>query len=137
MQHSRKRKLWAKIWIAVTFLLLMAAEYFFLRFCRDSMNTYLAISWGMTFGCTLWTTVLLGAMWMRYGWARYVLVTLICLAIIGFGAIILVMRSESVAPLTTATRAVVIGMFFYAMALIPLGASHALRHFLGPRTGSR
>jgi len=100
------------------------------------MNTY-PISRGMTFGCTLWTTVLLGAIWLRYAWARYVLAALICVAIIGYGTIILILRSESVAPLPTATRAVVSGMFLYALALVPLGASHALRHFLGPRMGSR
>jgi hypothetical protein len=89
----------------------------------------------MTFGCVLWTTVLLAAMWMRLSWARYALIALICVAILGFGGLMLFLKSESIVPLPSATRAVAVGLMLYAVALVPLGASHALRHFLGPRMG--
>jgi hypothetical protein len=136
MQHTRKRKIWAKSWIIVTFFLLTAAHVFLYRFSTDIMNTY-KVSQGMTFGVALWSTVLLGAMWMRYGWARYALGALICVSIVGFAGLILMLRSESIAPMPTATRAAVGGILFYMAALVPLGASHTLRDFLGPRTTSR
>ncbi|HEY3901583.1 MAG TPA: hypothetical protein VGM54_23430 [Chthoniobacter sp.] len=136
MQHSRKRKRWAKIWILVVFFLLTVAHFFFYRFSTDSLNTY-KVSEGMTFGCALWSTVLLVAMWMRLGWARYVLGALICVSIFGFGALVLVLRSESIASMPTAMWTAAAGILFYIAALVPLGTAHTLRDFLSPRTGSR
>jgi hypothetical protein len=136
MQHYAKRKLWARIWIIMIFLLLVGAHWFVYRLSTDSLNTY-RVSLGLTFGCALWSIVLLAAMWLRHAWARYVLGALICAAIIGFGALILLLRSESVAPMPAATRDAVGGILLYMAALVPLGASHALRDFLSPRSGSR
>ena len=136
MQHFRKRRRWAKIWIIVMFFLLTVAHLFLYRFSTDSLNTY-PVSQGMTFGVALWSTVLLGAMWMRLGWARYVLGALICVAIVAFTWLILRLRSESVTPVSAATGSAAAGILLYIATLVPLGASHALRDFLGPRTGSR
>jgi hypothetical protein len=133
MPHLLKRKVWARIWILVVFLILMAGQWYFYRFSMDSMNTY-AVSKGMTFGCALWSTVLLGAMWLRYGWARYFLIVLLCLAIIGFGAVALLLKSEMLSPIPGPTRSVIFGLLLYTLALVPLGASHDLRNYLGPRT---
>ena len=119
--------------MAVSFLLLLGGQYFFYRFSTDSLNTY-KISLGMTFGSALWTAVLVGAMWMRNDWARYVLIVLTCLAIVGFGGVMLMLKKDSIIELPTATRAVVSGLLLYTLALVPLGASHSLRNYLGPRT---
>ena len=132
MSHYR-RKLWARIWIILSFLLLLGGQYFFYRFSTDSVNSY-AVSRGMTFGCALWTVVLVGAMWMRYGWARYILGALSCLAIVGFVAVALMLKSDLLIPMPSAMRAVTIGVAFYVVGLIPLGASQDLRNYLGPRT---
>jgi hypothetical protein len=118
------------------FLVLMGGNFFLYRFSTDSLNTY-GSTLGITIGSALWATVLLGAMWFRNGWARYVLGTLVCLAILWYSGVILVLRGETVVPMPNATRAVVEGLLCYAVALIPLGASHALRDFLGPRSGGR
>ncbi len=118
----------------MVFLLLMAGQWFFYRFSTDSMNTY-PISQGMTFGCTLWSVVLLGAMWLRYGWARYALIVLLCLAIVGFGAVALLLKSEMLSPIPGTLRLAIFGLLLYALALVPLGASADLRNYLGPRTG--
>jgi hypothetical protein len=136
MQHTRKRKLWAKIWIIVMFFLLTGAHWFLYRFSTDTFNIY-RVSEGMTFGCALWSTVLLGAMWMRLGWARYVLGALICVSIFAFMVLMLMLWSDSVAPIQTAIRAAVGGILLYIATLVPLGTSHALRDFLSPRTNSR
>jgi len=73
-------------------------------------------------------------MWMRNDWARYVLIVLTCLAIVGFGGVMLMLKKDSIIELPTATRAVVSGLLLYTLALVPLGASHSLRNYLGPRT---
>jgi hypothetical protein len=133
MMHARRRKIRARIWLCAIFLVVTGAHYFFSRFSFDRLNSY-PISRGLSFGCVLWTTVLLGAMWLRYAWARYVMITMICLAIIGFGLVAMLVRGESVNPLPELMRPVIYGLLLYAVALIPLGASSSLRHYLGPRT---
>jgi len=133
MSHASRRKIRARIWLCVILLLTTGAHYYFYRFSVDRLNTY-PIAQGITFGCVLWTTVVWGAMWLRYNWARYLMVALLCLAIISFSWIALLIRGESMNPLPELTRLVVYGLMLYAVALIPLGASHALRSYLAPRT---
>ena len=136
MPQTKHRKLRARIWLCAVFLVLTAAPYFFYRFSIDRLNTF-AVTRGMTFGCVLWTTVLLGAMWLRHGWARYVLISLLCLGVVGFGLIALMLAKESVDPLPGPVRAVVCGMGLYVLALIPLGASRSLRYLLALAHGGR
>ena len=119
--------------MCIVFLLVTGAHYFFYKFSSDRLNNY-PISQGLTFGCVLWTTVLFVAMWLRYGWSRYVMITMICFGIGGFSLLAMLVRSESVDPLPRLTKLVVCGAALYALALIPLSASSALRHFLGPKT---
>ncbi len=114
-------------------LLASGAHYFFLKFSFDRLNTY-DISKGLTIGCIIWTTVLFGAMWMRYAWSRYVMITMICFSMAGFCLLAMLVRSESVNPLPQLMKLVVFGVGLYAVALIPLSASSSLRHFLGPKT---
>jgi hypothetical protein len=73
-------------------------------------------------------------MWLRYGWSRYVMITMICFAMVGFSGIALLVRGESIDPLASLMKLVVLGVFFYAVALIPLSVSSSLRVYLGPRT---
>lgn len=117
----------------VILLLVTGAHYFFYKFSTDRLNNY-PISQGLTFGCVLWTTVLFGAMWLRYGWSRYVMITMISVSMAGFSLLAMMVRSESVDPLSQLMRLVVYGVGLYAVALVPLSASSSLRHFLGPKT---
>jgi hypothetical protein len=119
--------------MCVILLLISGAHYFFYKFSTDRLNSY-PISQGLTFGCVLWTTVLFGAMWLRYTWSRYVMVTMICFGMIGFSVLAMMVRSESVDPLPQLMKMVVYGVGLYAVALVPLSASSSLRHFLGPKT---
>ena len=128
-----QRKIWARIWLAVTLLLITGAHYFFYKFSFDRLNNY-EISKGLFVGCVLWTTVLMGAMWLRFTWARYVMITMICLGMVGFGVLAMLVRSASVNPLPELMKLVVFGIGLYAVALVPLSASSTLRHFLGPKT---
>ena len=133
MPHIHNRKLIARIWLYVTFCLITAAHYFFYRFSMDPLNTF-AITRGLTFGCTLWTTVFLVAVWLRRGWARYILITLICGTIGGFAFCAMLLASQSVDPLPLQMRRVVAGLVLYSLALVPLGGSRSLRRYLEPRT---
>ena len=133
MSHASRRKIRARIWLCVIFLLLTGAHYYFYRFSVDRLNTY-PIAQGLTFGCVLWTTVIWGAMWLRHTWARYVMVTLICLGIVAYSWIALLVRGESMNSLPELTRLVVYGLMLYTTTLVPLGASRALRSYLAPRT---
>jgi ABC-type nitrate/sulfonate/bicarbonate transport system permease component len=92
---------------------------------------------GMTFGLTLWTTALMAAMCMRLGWARYVLIALLVAAIIAIGLTVLMMTSQSANALPEPVHEALGGLGLYAVALIPLGASHSLRRFLAPRQAGR
>jgi hypothetical protein len=73
-------------------------------------------------------------MWLRHGWARYLLIALICLGIISYSGIALVLQSESIDSLPELKRLVIYGLLLYTAALVPLGGSRALRSYLAPRT---
>ena len=127
MHHEKQRKLRAKIWICVAFLLVTVAHYFFYRFSVDRLNSY-PISQGLTFCCIIWTTVLLIAMWLRHAWSRYVMITMICFGIIGFSILALMVRSESVNPLPHLMKLAVFGIALYIAALVPLSVSTSWRY---------
>ncbi|MEI9895662.1 MAG: hypothetical protein WDN28_17685 [Chthoniobacter sp.] len=133
MLNTKKAKLHARLWIGLAFLLLTGAHFLFYRFSFDHLNNY-PISQGLTAGCVLWTSALLVAMWLRYAWSRYVMIVMICGALAGFSVIALMVRSESVNALPQLMQRVAGGLVLYALALIPLSASRALRNYLGPRT---
>lgn len=117
----------------VIFLIITGAHYFLYKFSFDRLNNY-EVSKGLFVGSVIWTSVLLVAMWLRYTWARYVMITMICLSMAGFASLAMMVRSESVNPLPQLMKLVVYGAGLYAVALVPLSASVALRHFLGPKT---
>lgn len=123
----------AWLWFAFMFCTLGAGHYLFFRFSFHPLNS-LEITRGLAFGTTLWSTVLLIAMMMHRGWARYVLATGLVLAILAFGMAILVMNSRSIVPLPGPTKMAVLGLVCYALALVPLGVSTSIRRYLAPRT---
>jgi hypothetical protein len=120
------------MWLAFIGVALLIAHYFLFRFSFHPLNPF-PLMRGMTFGLALWTAALMVAMCMRLGWARYVLIALLTSAIVVFGLAVLMMTSESVNALPEPIHAAAGGLGFYAVALFPLGASRALRRFLGPR----
>jgi len=126
-----KYKLQARIWLVVVFLLLTVAHYCFYRFSADPRNPY-PLTRGATFGCVLWSNVLLVAIWLRHGWARYLLIVLICMAIGGFGVTMLLIGRDFMEP--ASIRMVISGLAFYAVALVSLWISRSLSHYLAPRT---
>jgi hypothetical protein len=73
-------------------------------------------------------------MWLRLGWARYVLIAWLVVAIVAYGLTTLMMNSQSVKPLPEPTRIAIAALLLYAAALAPLGASRSLRRYLTPRT---
>ena len=125
--------MWARIWLCVVLLLITGAHYFFYRFSSDPLNTN-HISIGITCACLIWTTVLWVAMWLRYTWARYLMITVMCLAIGGFALLAIMVRSASIDPLPHLMKQVLFGIILYVVALIPLTISAMLRQYLGPKT---
>jgi hypothetical protein len=133
MLQSKQRKLRARLWLCVILCVLTGAHYFFYRFSANQDNPY-PLTRGLTFGLVLWTSALLLAMWLRLGWARYVIIALLAAGIAGYGLSVLMMTSQSVDPLPEPVHAALEGMLLYALALVPLGISPSLRYFLAPRT---
>jgi hypothetical protein len=129
----KRQKVYAYLWLLFIFCVLGCAHYLFFRFGFHELNPF-PITRGLAFASALWSTALLLAMVLRRGWARYVLIIWLVMAMLGYGMAVLMMNSRSVNPLPEPTHAVILGMVLYAVALIPLGISRALRRFLGPRT---
>jgi hypothetical protein len=119
--------------LCFTFVVLTGAHYLFYRFSVSILNPY-PVTRGLTFGLTLWTTALLLAMWLRRSWARYVIIALLVISILVYGLTALMMTSQSVDSLSEPVHAALGGILLYMIALIPLGISRSLRHFLAPRT---
>lgn len=130
---TRTKKIWARVWLCVVLLLITCAHYLFYRFSSDPLNTY-RVSGGLTFGCIMWTGVMWVAMWLRHTWARYMMITVMCLAIGGFSLLAILVRGASIDPLLHLMKQVVFGILFYIAALIPLTTSAMLRQYLGPKT---
>jgi len=129
----KNHRIRAYLWLAFIFCTLAGAQYFFFLFSFHQLNPFL-ITRGLTFGSTLWSTVLLLAMLFGRAWARYVLIAWLLMAMVGFGLATLMMNSQSIGALPQPTKFALIGLALYAMALTPLGISRSLRRFLAPRT---
>jgi hypothetical protein len=129
----KRQKVYAYLWLLFILGLLGVAHFLFFRFGFHEMNPF-PITRGLAFASTLWSTALLVAMALRYGWARYVLIAWLAVAMAGFAMAVLMMNSRSVKPLPEPTNMVIAGLILYALALIPLGVARSLRRFLAPRT---
>ncbi len=123
----------AFLWFVFILCALSGAHYCFYRFSFHPLNPF-QITRGLTFASTLWSSVLLLAMVLHYAWARYVLIAWLVLVMFGFGMATLMMNSQSVATLPEPTKAALLGLLLYAVALTPLGFSRSLRRYLAPRT---
>jgi hypothetical protein len=73
-------------------------------------------------------------MWLRHMWARYMMIAVLCIAIASFCLLAMLVREDSIDPLSHQMKLVAIGVLFYAAALIPLTWASMLRQYLGPRT---
>jgi len=127
------QRIWAYVWLLFILFALLGAHYYVYRFSFHPLNPF-QVTRALVFASILWCSVLLVSMLLRLGWARYVMATWVVIAMIGFIMAMLMMNSQSVDPLPEPTHAVLKGLFFYALALVPLGISNALRRFLAPRT---
>jgi hypothetical protein len=135
MSTVKRHKLRARLWLCFIFCALTGAHYFFYRFSIHPLNPY-AVTRGLTFGLVVWTAVLLVAMWLRHGWARYVASSVMVLAIFGFGFAVMMLNRQSANPIPDATQEVLGGLVLYVIALVPMAGSQSLRLFLAPRTAS-
>src|SRR5947209_4332869 len=129
MIPTRTKKRWARVWLCLNLLLITGAHYFFYRFSSDPLNSY-RVSGGITAGCIIWTSVLWVAMWLRHIWARYLMITVICLAAAGFSLIAMMLRGDSIDPLSHLMKLAAFGILLYLVALVPLTASALLRQYL-------
>jgi hypothetical protein len=129
-RHSKVR---ARLWLTFIFCALAAANFLLFQFSFHPLNPF-PITKGLTFGSSLWSAALILGMWLRLGWARYVLIAWLAVAILAFGLTALMMNSRSVKPLSEPTRVVIGALGLYALALVPLGMSRSLRRYLTPRT---
>lgn len=130
---KKNHRLWAYIWLAFIFCFICAGQYFFFRFSFDALNP-IRVTRGLAVASTLWCGVLMSAMLLHRAWARYILITWLVFSMVAFGAGLLMMNSQSIAKLPQPTKAAVIGLMMYAIALIPLGMSRSLQRYLAPRS---
>ena len=129
-KHYRVR---ARLWLMFIFLVLGGAHFLFFRFTFHELNPF-HLTRGLFFGSSLWSLALLIGVALRHGWARYVLIAWLVVAMMVFGLMVLMMNSRSVAALPEPTNAALIGLALCALALVPLGVSRSLRRYLAPRT---
>lgn len=152
----KHRKLRARLWLVFIFCALAAGNFLFFRFSFHELNPF-PITRGLAFGSSLFSAALIVALWLRLGWARYVLSAWLALAMFGFGFAVLMMHSRSsrpvpvpaqtakvvadrvaavvsAIPLPEPTKEAVLGLLLYGVALVPLGLSRSLRRYSVPRT---
>jgi len=130
---QKNQKFQAYLWLAFILCVLAGAHFLFFSFSFHELNPF-PITRGLAFASALWSTALLFAMLLRHGWARYVLIAWLVMAMLAFSLAILMMNGQSVKPLPTPTNTALLGLGLYALALLPLGVAHSLRRYLAPRT---
>ncbi len=128
-----KQRIWAYVWLTFITCMLLGAHYYSYWFSKDPYNPF-QVTKALVFTSMIWCAVLLIGMLLRHGWARYGMAVWVILAIAGFVMAALMMNSQSVAPLPSATFNAVKGVVFYALALLPIWLSNSLRRYLGPKT---
>ena len=121
------------MWLAVVLVLISGAHVLFYQFSVSPLNT-IPVSFGLTLGLLLWTTVLMVAMWVRRAWSRYAMIAFLVLGMAAYGLIYLKVRGESPEPLPGLLRLAVGGMVLYGLALVPLGFVRSIHRYLMPRT---
>ena len=134
LSHTQKKRR-ARIWLAVVFLALTAANALFLQFAFHPFNPYPQLR-GLVIGAMLWSLVLIVIIWRRQAWARYVLLTLMIGTVAGF-ALALLMISNNRLPITPdAVQPAAIAIGLYLAALVPLVGSRSIHHLMGPMTAA-
>lgn len=90
--HSHRRRI-ARIYLACIFVLLAIADALLLRFAIRSQDGWRNLI-GILFGYALAATLLLGGIWQRTGWSRYVLIGVNWLMLVSFTLIAAFRGSE-------------------------------------------
>lgn len=82
-KSHRQTFLRARIWLVVVFCVLFLPDLGTYLWWKGHNLQNASQVMGSVLVNLLWDLVLLGAMWMRMNWARYVMVTLLMLALVG------------------------------------------------------
>ena len=135
-QHARnsRRKRIARLWLALIFLFLAAADVGLGYFAWDNVNPWPKLR-GLVIAGALLGPVLIIALWNRNGWARYVLITLMTLVGGGFTLGLLVLLNNPVPGDGKPKQIVSAAIGIYFVCIFPLVKSRKIRH-LGTAPGS-
>jgi hypothetical protein len=121
------------LWLFFIICTLGGGHYLFYKFSFEPLNA-MPMTRGLTFGSALWSAVLVLAMLLHKGWARYVLIVWLVFAMALFGLATLLTNTNSLMTVRGPTLDAMSGLALFALALAPLGASRSLRRYLAPRT---
>ena len=137
--HSRpsRRKLVARIWLAVIFLLLRGADVLLVWFAFHPFNPWPSLR-GLAIGSALGSTALIIGLWQRSPWTRYILVTVIILTGLIFTLPYMILLNNPVAGDTQPKQAVLTGVVIYFLCAVPLIRSRKI-HYLAssPASGGK
>jgi len=99
-RHQRRKRI-ARLYLCGVFLLILAADALLLRFAFSDSNPFPLLK-GVLFGQVLAATVLVGGVWRRRAWSRYVLMGLLGLTVAIMGLVLLIIgtRPDLTGPYT-------------------------------------
>ena len=135
-RHSR-RKLFARIWLAVIFLLLRGADVLLVWFAFHPFNPWPSLR-GLAIGSALGSTALIIGLWRRSPWTRYILLSVIILTGLIFSLPYMILLNNPVAGDTQPKQAVLTGVITYFLCAVPLIRSRKI-HYLAssPASGGK
>ena len=127
VSESTHRKRVARGLLLMIFLGLRVADCLLFWYLSRPGNASALMS-GAVVGSILWTTTLLGAIWRRQSWARYVLITFNCGFIALFSYPVLVAwGTRELAP-TFEYQLIITAVVLYSTATALLVCSRRIRH---------
>lgn len=130
---SKSQRIRPYLWFFFIICTLVGAHYLFFQFSFHPLNA-MPMTRGLTFGSALWSAVLLLAMLLHKGWARYVLIVWLVVTMTLFGLAALLTNTDSLMSVRDPTLDAMGGLLLCALALAPLGVSRSLRRYVAPRT---
>lgn len=131
---SPKWKIRARIWIAVVFVTLCAADYLLLTFTYNPFNPIPMMS-AVAIMSALCTKALLIGMWRRLAWARYTLIGMLFASLMAFSIVMFIMVGSKAPRPSGLLKKPIAAMALQIMALVPLGKSRSIRRQMHPMTG--
>jgi hypothetical protein len=132
-RHIR-RKMLARLWLALIFIALRAADALLVWFAWEPVNPWPVLR-GLVVGGILGSTVLIGCVWMRLPWARYVLVAVLLFVGVLFTLPGLVLVNNPMPDDLLAKKATFGGALVYFLCVVPLVKSRKI-HYLSSSPGS-